>query len=133
MKKIIKMMAIAIVSLSATIFVVSCSDIKSSEDLVGTWKMVESGLNGPNEYHLWTLNNDGRGEWMLVDNKGVDDYDTIEKWFYSKDTDTITIMIGDDYINLAISEVSDGGNTIKGVMGNSKFEKVYNFTMTRVR
>ncbi len=114
-------MAIAIVSLSATIFVVSCSDIKSSEDLVGTWKMVESGLNGPNEYHLWTLNNDGRGEWMLVDNKGVDDYDTIEKWFYSKDTDTITIMIGDDYINLAISEVSDGGNTIKGVMGNSKF------------
>ena len=128
MKNTLKLMAIAILSLFSTISIVSCSN-KTSADFVGTWKVVIHGFDKSNEYELFTLNQDGKGDWMLMKNNEVKDEDTIKKWFYNDDNETITIIIGDDSLNFKIENESNGGNSIEGTA--TIWGRSYHFTMNR--
>ena len=108
---------------------VSCSN-KTSADFVGTWIVVIHGFDESNEYELFTLNQDGKGDWMLMKNNEVKDEDTVKKWFYNDDNETITIIIGkDDSLNFKIENESNGGNSIEGTA--TIWGRSYHFTMNR--
>ena len=98
------------VALVCAALMVSCGGEKKSDDKAtnfeGMWRLTM--LNGNVEIIL-TLNGNGKGEGVKREGSENEGTFVLNKWFYDKDKNALTFVMGGEILDLVIKEDSAGG------------------------